>query len=852
VAVTPEESTHPYAENLIVTATVKGVRARPTGSVTLSSGSYRSPAAQLNAGEATFYVAPGSLAKGADTLTVNYQPDSNSAASYSAATGGATMTITSPGNSSVHVTIDTLANRHEISPYIYGINTMTPADITNLAPGFVRFGGNQASDYNWKAFTYNSGGDWYFEDFTLRNGDGVAADSVALTRFAAKAGSAMLTTMPTLGWVAKESGHWSYSVKKFGPQCKVNPNNADGGNGQKPDCKTRVTTEPVTEAYYPLVDTHSDCATGNCLYRDEWAKALSAAFGPGACNVPYSAITSCHFYDMDNEPEIWDGSHGDVHPIHPGYTELSSLFEKEGIALKSWDPSAVRFGPITCCWNFLWSTGSGGDDKIAHGGIDYVPWWLNEIYWLDQIKGARTLDVFDVHSYVGPNVNTSAFSNAEKRAAEGMVYRTYWDPTYYNADIDADWITNTQPRRGVTFLIPRLKALVNAIYPGTPLSFSEWESFLVAEGEWDFSTALSDADAFGVMGREGLSFSTRWGGPSATDETSKQPHPNYQGMKLYTAYDGARHGFGTLSVSDRADVNPDLFASYAALDAQGATMTVVVLNKDPNNAANVTFDLHGFQAAAYKAYTVASTDPGEITASASAPWKGTQSFAPYTITLLVVSGSQPAKPASEWYLNPDDLMIPALGTGILNPKIMRGTARVTLTSAVFDAFEGAKACDGTLAISDPVITAAKPAAITVSPASTPGFCHYTVTASDGVSEQTQGGWIVVGRRAARLVVQSGNNQTGKEGKVLKEPLTVALTSVPSGFSSTGSGILFTASAGTLSNGKESGSKVIAQTDSSGNAAVTLTLPSSKEAVTVTAQDMFALGGRTVTFTETVH
>jgi hypothetical protein len=106
--------------------------------------------------------------------------------------------------------------------------------------------------------------------------------------------------------------------------------------------------------------------------------------------------------------------------------------------------------------------------------------------------------------------------------------------------------------------------MVNAIYPGTPLSFSEWESFF---NEWEFATALSDADAFGVMGREGLSFSTRWGGPSATDDTTNQPHPNYQSFKLYTNYDGAKHGFGTLSVSDQSSANPDLFTSYAALDS---------------------------------------------------------------------------------------------------------------------------------------------------------------------------------------------------------------------------------------------------------------------------------------------
>ena len=100
------------------------------------------------------------------------------------------------------------------------------------------------------------------------------------------------------------------------------------------DCKTRVAND-VTDAYYPLVDTASDCPAGTadgttCLDRQTWTQALSAAFGSGACNVPYSPITSCHFYDMDNEPEIWDGPHRDIHPIHPGYTELSNLFEVEG------------------------------------------------------------------------------------------------------------------------------------------------------------------------------------------------------------------------------------------------------------------------------------------------------------------------------------------------------------------------------------------------------------------------------------------------------------------------------------------------------------------------------------------
>jgi hypothetical protein len=851
VTVTPEETTHPYAENLIVAATVKAGSASPTGSVTLSSGSFISSAVTLNSGSATFYVQPGSLAKGSDMLTVTYTPDSNSSSTYATSTGTANIAITSPGTTSVTVNINTLANRHQISPFVYGINSMNDSDITNLSPSLVRFGGNEASNYNWKLFTYNAGGDWFFEDFSL------GTDSVALTQYTVNAGSHMLTTMPMLDWVARESENstnrnWSYSVATYGAQCSVDPYNTDAGNGQKPDCKTRITNGASTNAYYPLVDTATDCTTGNCLYRNEWAAALATAFGSGACNVPYTQITSCHFYDMDNEPEIWDGSHSDVHPIHPGYTELSNLFETKGTALKTWDPNAVRFGPVPCCWNYLWTAGPSGDDKNAHAGIDYLPWWLNQIYWLDQINGARTLDVFDVHAYVGPNVSTTNYTNPQLRAAAGMVYRTYWDPAYYNSGDDADWITTTEPNRGVTFLIPRLKALVNAIYPGTPLSFSEWESFLVPQSEWDFSTALSDADAYGVMGREGLSFSTRWGGPSATDSTTNQSHPNYQSFKLYTNYDGAKHGFGTLSVADQSSANPDLFVSYAALDAAGTTMTIMVLNKDPGNTANVTFNLNGFSATTYTAYTVASISPGSIASSTSTAWSPTQSFAANSVTLLVVKGTQSSKPAAEWYLNPDDLMIPASGTATLQPAISSGSATVTLSSAVFDAYEGASACGGSLVLSNSAITASQPGAITVNAGATPGFCHYTVTGSDGTATQTQSGWIVVGKPAATLAVTGGNSQSGSAGTALPQPLTVTLSSVPSGFSATGASILFTTSAGTLSNGATSGSKVIATTNSSGVASVTLTLPSTVGAVTVTAQDQFALGGASVTFTETAN
>ena len=845
VTVTPASSSITTAQSLSVAIAVSGSSGTPTGSVVLSNGNYTSAATTLSSGSATISVPAGSLAAGSDTLTAKFTPDSASALTYNSASGTASVTVTA--STAVAVDINVLANRHQISPFIYGNNDQTIADISDVGYTYSRWGGNDASNYNYLLQTRNAAADYYFEDY------GSAGDQVQLITDTQNAGSHALTTMAMMDWVAQASG-WSFSVKKFGAQCSVDPYNTDAGNGlvagSTGNCSTStapVTTNTITTAYFPLVDTAQKCPSGTtdgttCIDRETWAKALAAGFGSGTCSLPYSTITSCHLYDMDNEPDIWNGTHVDVHPDPTGYDEIANLYEAEATNLKAWDPVAVRFGPVFCCWWFDWN-GANGSDKAAHGGVDFLPWWLNQIYWFDQINGARTLDVFDIHAYAdcGPTTN---FTNAQLQAATVKCAGYYWDPATVNPDTDNTYTTNEEPNPGIPFHIPRFKAMVNAIYPGTPLSYTEWGAGLAQNSGSDFSTALADADTLGVFGREGLSFASRWGGPSPGT-------PEYLAWKMYTNYDGAHDGFGTVSVYDTNNGNSTLFSSYATLNSTGTTMTIMVLNKDPGNAAQVTFDLSGFNASTYVAYTLASTASGSISASNSAAWNSSQSFAPYSITLLVISGSEASTPASAWYLNPDDLMIPASGTATLHPAISSGSGPVTLSSAVFDAFEGALTCSGSITLSDATITTTQPGTITVNAGGTPGFCHFTVTGNDGTAIQTEGGWIVVGNPPATLT-QSGNNQSGSAGTALSQPLTVTLTPGQSGGSASGAGIRFTTSAGVLSNGTTSGTSVIAQTNSSGIASVTLTLPSSHGTVTVTAQDQFALGGASVTFTETAN
>ena len=95
VTVTPSPSSITSAQSTAVTIAVSGGSgATPTGSVTLSSGTYGSAATPLTSGGAVLTVPAGSLAIGADTLTATYTPDSTSSSIYNSATGTGSITVT--------------------------------------------------------------------------------------------------------------------------------------------------------------------------------------------------------------------------------------------------------------------------------------------------------------------------------------------------------------------------------------------------------------------------------------------------------------------------------------------------------------------------------------------------------------------------------------------------------------------------------------------------------------------------------------------------------------------------------------------------------------------------------------
>jgi hypothetical protein len=354
---------------------------------------------------------------------------------------------------------------------------------------------------------------------------------------------------------------------------------------------------------------------------------------------------------------------------------------------------------------------------------------------------------------------------------------------------------------------------------------TEWSAAFA--GESDFSTALGDADAYGIIGRERAYLASRWLAPTAGN-------PNYLALKLFTNYDGAHHRFGAISVSDTNDGDPDLFSSYAAVNSAGTSVTLLVLNKDPQNTVSTQFAFKGFTPSTVTAYTLAASAPTAITVSSSNAWSSTVRLAPYSATLLVITGTTAEIPSSEWELNPDTIMVAAGGTVTLQPKITSGAANLTLTAEQSDS-------GISVALTQPVVTTTQAGTVSITAGNNPGFYHFTVTGSDGVATQNQGGWIVVGNPPAALSVAGNtNNQSGAPGGTLT--LSLTLNAGSSGGSASGASIFFTPDSGSVS------SRVVT-TDSSGNAGVTLTLPSTAGTVHVTAEGPFGLGHPMVTFTE---
>jgi hypothetical protein len=345
------------------------------------------------------------------------------------------------------------------------------------------------------------------------------------------------------------------------------------------------------------------------------------------------------FYDLDNEPMLWSDTHRDVHPQPVSYDEILSRTVAYASAIKAADPGAQTLGPVAWGWvEYFYSAldvAAGGDwwdtrpDRMAHGDVPYVAWYLAQLKSYEQAHGLRLLDYLDLHFYPqGGEIFSPNAGSATVQALRLRSTRALWDPTY----VDESWIAEP------VFLIPRMRAWVDQFYPGTRLALTEYS--WGAQGH--LNGALAQADVLGLFGREGLDLATLWDPPTADQ-------PGAFAFRMYRNYDGAHRRFGDTGVQ-AASADQSVLAIYAARRAADGALTVMVINKSPSASATVTstVTLAGFApAASATVYRYSGADLHAIVPQpiqAVTPGGFTATFPSASITLFVIPPLVPLIP----------------------------------------------------------------------------------------------------------------------------------------------------------------------------------------------------------------
>ncbi len=466
------------------------------------------------------------------------------------------------------IRVDAAAGRHNISPLIYGVAFATKAQLQALNAPLNRSGGNAETRYNWRLNATNHANDYFFESIAETDAaPGAAADSFVAA--AKAAGAQPMLTIPMLGWVAKLGPNRQtlpgFSVKKYGPQQKADPDHPDFGNGVKTDGKTNVTGSDPNDANTPATPE----------FQRGWLTHLTSKWGK-------SASGGVGYYFYDNEPSLWNSTHRDAHPNGETMDELLKDVVGYGTMVKSVDPNARLLGPEE--WGYPGYFYSGADqqyrnthayqgspDKDAHGGQDFIPWLLTRLHQRDTQTHQRLLDYLTVHIYPqGGDGGDDVSPRIE--ALRNRSTRSLWDPSY----TDESWIN------AKINLIPRLKSWVNTDYPGTKIGITEYNW----GAEKTMSGATAQADILGIFGREGLDLATRW----TTPDTAT---PTFKAMQMYRNYDGKNGSFGSLGVSDTTP-DPDTLSSFASVRRSDGALTVMVINKSLTTPTSVDLSVAHF------------------------------------------------------------------------------------------------------------------------------------------------------------------------------------------------------------------------------------------------------------------
>jgi len=456
----------------------------------------------------------------------------------------------------VTITVNATVGKKAVSSYIYGRNNTFDKPAQFYRDAGLRFarmnGGNNATKYNWRK-KISSHPDWYNNVYG-NDWDKSAKDISTTYPYMQQ-----MYAFQLIGRVASSTNYnfndWGYNQSQY--WFGVGQNLAGGGIANTTD---------ATQGNKALKEGDSN------LYTQVWPADSTVAilhhwFGTGGLGLNKNSLL---YWNMDNEPDCWDGTHDDVMKTLISGSAFMDNFIAVAKKARALFPGIKICGPVATS---EWQWYKWGNTGITINGKYYC--WLE--YFIkrcadeEKTSGIRVLDVVDLHNYPWAQ-------NGDVDALQ--LHRMYYDTNYTYAGanglftVNGGWDTSLNKE----YIFKRINDWLTqyfGIESGITCSVSEWSP---ASSESNPNvTSVVYASHLGTFANNGVELFTPWTWFNGMWET----------LHLFSRY---AKGY---SVSSTSSIE-NTVSAYTTVNEAADSMTVIIVNRDMSSARNVTVNLNGF------------------------------------------------------------------------------------------------------------------------------------------------------------------------------------------------------------------------------------------------------------------
>ncbi len=473
-------------------------------------------------------------------------------------------------SAAINVNVDTDKGVKKISPYLYGRNidkvsdTKTESDsaetdfINKVKESGIHMmranNGNNSTRYNWRRkmtvhpdwFNNVYAHDW---DITAKKILDKMPGVDALYGFQLTGYAASSTNYNFPDWDWQKAHNGSYPSRTF---------DLAGGGEVSDDGKTQ------TKAGDPS------------LYNMEWPADSTVRIIPHWKDELKYDMSRFRYWSMDNEMEIWRGTHNDLDLPVTGDFLVERYIDVAKKARAAWGDIKLT-GPVVANewqWCHIGAYNDESRPKIDGKEYCWLEFFIKKVAEAQKSSGKRLLDVFDIHWY------------PTEKDYESRVnwHRVLFDTTYYYmggngvrcASGTCDWSDKEKGYKSYIFV--RINQWLEKYFGkdhGITLAITETD----LNDSDPMVTALTYASFLGTMQDNGVEIFTPWTWGDGMFET----------VHLFSRYGHPNRVQSTSS-------NDSLVSAYSSISNKGDSLTVIFVNRAENNPQDVYLSLDGFKA----------------------------------------------------------------------------------------------------------------------------------------------------------------------------------------------------------------------------------------------------------------